>query len=359
MKSRVLVLLAFLPFPIFSQIANQATLTLVKEDGANEVDIEVTITLNAIELESDDSSDLSGTIDVALNILPGTATTDEFTIISADVQGSDIKLSAQERILFAVIAEYEFTGTGLGFTAETIDAPGPVTAETGEFDASDHAVTVDRGLLNGSANSLVTEEIAVMFDFAEAPFTGAGSGTGTVTVNPGRREGIRQYYDISVELPISLVQEIELEDVEIEGLAVNGDISGTIKAVGETFLDIPDYNSWADEAGIDPESQDEFNLSPSIPNYALFALGHDGASVPGQLFTVSSEGITLDTSGDFALGDLAIEWSEDLENWSLVPQTAMTSGNSSIAFGDSFEMATTIGLEGVKKYVRVAQAQVN
>lgn len=359
MKFFALVLLAFLPMPIFSQIANQATLTLVDEDGANEVDIEVEISLGAINLKSDDTSDLTGTIDVELNINPGTATTDEFTILSADVQGSDIQLSARERVLFTVVAEYDFTGTGLGFTAETTTPPGPVDVETGEFDASDHSVTVNRGLLDGSADSLATEEIAVMYDFAEAPFTGAGAGTGTVTVTPGRREGIRQYFDVLVELPISIVQEIELEDVEIPDLQVNGDISGSIKAVGETFLDIPDYESWAGETGVAPDSQSGFDLDPSVPNYFFFALGHDESAVPSQLFTVSPAGVTLETSGDFALGDVAIEWSEDLENWSPVPQSAMTSGNSTIGFGDSFETATKIGLEGAKKYFRVARTPEN
>ena len=356
MKTLFFLLLAALPLPILSQTANQATLTLVDEEGANEVDIEVTVALNNIDLESDDSSDLTGTIDVQLNISPGTATTDEFTILSADVQGSDINLSAEERVfLVGVVAEYEFAGTGLGFTAETISPPGAVDVDTGEFDANDHAVTVNRGMLDGAANSLVTEEIEVAYDFGEAPFTGAGSGTGTVTVTPGRKEGIRQYYDIVVELPISIVQEIELEDVAIEGLAIDGDISGTIKAVGETFLEIPDYETWAGEAGVASDSQSEFNLNPSVPNYLLFALGHDNNSAPEQLFTVSSGGITLETSGEFALGDFVIEWSEDLENWSAVPEAAMTSGSSSVSFGDSFETATTIAIEVAKKYFRVVR----
>ena len=359
MRFSFVALLALLPIPMFSQIANQAKLILVDEGGANEVDIELEISLGAINLKSDDTSDLTGNIDVELNINPGTATTDEFTILSADVQGSDIELSAQERILFAVVAEYDFTGTGLGFTAETTTPPGRVNVETGEFDASDHSVTVDHGLLNGSADSLATEEIELMYDFAGAPFTGAGAGTGTVTVTPGRREGIRKYYDIRMELPITIVQEIELEDIEIPDLQVNGDISGIIKAVGETFLDIPDYESWAGETGIAPDSQSGFNLDPSIPNYFFFALGHDESAIPSQLFTVSPAGVTLETSGDFALGDVTIEWSEDLENWSPVPQSAMTSGNSTIGFGDSFETATTIGLEGAKKYFRVARTPEN
>ena len=355
MKILLIILLGSLPMPIFSQTMNQVTLTLADENGANEVDIEISVSLNNINLESEDSADLTGTIDVQLNINPGTGKTDELTILSANVEGGDINLSAEERVLpfLPPVAEYDFSGTGLGFTAETTTPPGAVDPETGEFDASDHSVTVNRGMLNGSANTALTEETAVMYDFGTAPFSGAGSGTGTVTVTPGRKEGIKQYYDIVVELPISIVQEIELEDIDIEGLGVAGDIQGTIKAVGETFLEIPDYEFWARESGIASDSQSEFDLNPSIPNYFFFALGHDDSSLPSQLFTVSPDGVTLETSGEFALGDVDLEWSEDLENWVPVPQASMSSGSSSISFGDSFDTATTVNPEGAKKYFRV------
>ena len=69
MKLLAPFLLASLMLPAFSQTANQATLTLVDDDGANEVDIKIKISLGNIDLESEDTAELSGTLDVKVNIV--------------------------------------------------------------------------------------------------------------------------------------------------------------------------------------------------------------------------------------------------------------------------------------------------
>lgn len=349
MNLRFALLLALLPLPAFSQIANRATLTLVEEDGFNEVDI-------ALDVEavgpSNDQSILSGTIEVQVNIAPANSTTNELTILSADVQGDEddpIALSANRREIF-IVAEYSFTGTGLGFSAVTKAPPGQVDPSTGEFDASDHEVTVNRGMLAGTYDTILTDEATVSYDFAAEPFTGEGAGTGTITITPGRKEGIRQYYDLVLELPVDFSQEIADESLPV---TVNGAVQGTLKAAGETFLDIPDYEAWATEVGVPTDSQNDFDLAVTTPNYILFALGHDENSPPSQLFSMTSSGITLEAGSGFALGDLTIEWSEDLVTWTPVPQSAMTSGSSSISFGDPLDVATTIGFDSAKKYFRV------
>lgn len=274
MKFYLFLLLVLVPSRSFSQTANQATLTLLDEDGVNEVAIE----LDVEEIgDSDDTSNLTGTLEVEVNISPSTSSTDEFSIISANVSGSDIELSAVRTIFFNPVAEYDITGTGLGFTAETTNPPAMVDPATGEFDAADHSITVNEGVLDGSANTVLTDEIEVTFNFADQPFTGTGIGTGTITVTPGRREGIRQYYDLVVELPLSINQNIDIEDAPV---TASGSVSGTIKAAGETFLEFPTYEIWASGAGVAPDSQDNSDLSFETPNYFLFALGHDEASVP-------------------------------------------------------------------------------
>jgi len=80
-----LSLLYSLMLPAFGQTANQATLTLVTEDGFNEANIELNVDLIG---SSNDTSELSGTIEVQLNILPGQNAVDELSILSADVNGS-------------------------------------------------------------------------------------------------------------------------------------------------------------------------------------------------------------------------------------------------------------------------------
>ena len=200
---------------------------------------------------------------------------------------------------------------------------------------------------------MITEPVEVEFDFSEEPFSGPGVGTGTITVTPGRIEGRFHYFDLSVELPLSLDQTIDEE-----GLPVTADvaIAGTIKAVGETFLDLPDYETWAADQGLPIDSENESNFQPDTPNYLLFALGFDQATAPREIFEFGPGGITLKVGGPLGLGDVEIEWSDDLVNWNLVPQSSMAAGSSQINFGDSLSEPPTVKMTTAKKYLRVVRA---
>ncbi|MFT6864566.1 MAG: hypothetical protein ACJAVK_003134 [Akkermansiaceae bacterium] len=345
MKLPVLLLLASCPVFLPGQSVNQATLTLVEEAGFNEVEIELDISNFG---DSDDTSVLSGTLEVQVNISPIVATTDQLTILSADVSGSDIELKSR-----TFISSYEFTGTNLGFTATTIIPPGIVDPATGGFEANQHAVSTTRGLLRGEADTLITEPIDVDFDFSNEPFSGPGVGMGTITVTTGRIEGRRRYFDLTVELPISLDQTIDQE-----GLPVSADvtIAGTIKATGETFVDLPDYQTWASDLGLAADSENEADLQPDTPNYLLFALGFDQATAPREIFDFGPEGATLKVGGSLGLGGLEIEWSDDLVNWVRVPQSSMANGRSQINLGDSLSVSPTVKMETTKKYLRVIKS---
>lgn len=341
-----LTLLATWPLLLPGQTANRSTLTLVEENGFNVVDIDLDVTTLG---DSNDDSTLSGTLEVEVNILPGTtATTSEFTILSADVTGTAINLTRRQ-LIFTI---YSFTSTELGFTVNTIAPPGIVDPTTGEFDASQHQVTTTRGVINGSAAGTALPE---PFDFGTDPFSGPGQGTGTLTVTPGRIEGRKHYFDLSVELPTNLDQTIEIEEGVPTPITVNIAIDGTIKAVGETFIDVPDYATWATDLGLAPDSQEETDLRPTVPNYLFFALGFDQASAPQEIFQFDSEGITLQTGGQFGLGSVQIEWSDDLESWEPVPQSAMTIGSSRLNFGDSLSESPIVKMEDAKKYLRLVR----
>jgi len=342
MRTLLIICLGAIPVASFGQIANRAVLTLVDGDDLNEVDIDLDVSGIG---SSNDSSDLSGIIEVQLNVSPVTVTSDEMTILSADVSGTDVSLDAGN-----FLASYSFKSKNLGFTAFTPEAPGIVDPLTGEFDASQHELTVNRGTLEGEASTLLTGELDVPdFDFATDNFIGNGEGTGTLSISSSRIEGRRIYFDVSLEFPALIEQ-------AIEDLPVDADvkIEGTLKATGETFLEFPDYTDWASEVGVSASSQFEFDLSPNTPNEIFFSLGFDGTDFPEQLFDFSSTGATLKIGQDVALGDVEIQWSNDLITWTRVPQASMTSGSSVISFGDPLIEAIVVDLDGTRKYLRVA-----
>lgn len=339
MRLCLLLLACLLPLAATGQIIKQATLTLVDENGFNEVDIDLDV---AIAGASDDTSSLTGTVEVQVNVTPDLSSTSELTILSADVSGSDISLSRS----FLFTSLYSLRGENLRFSAETTSPPGLVDVTNGEFDASQHEITVDQGTFSGSA--VGTDNIE--FNFNDDPFVGQGAGTGTVLITPGRIEDRKLYFDITVELP-ALID----ETIDEAGVEADIEIQGTIKATGESFIELLDYPTWATQNGLASNSQSDFNLNLATPNQFLFALGLDQETLPSQLFTVSPAGVALATAGDHALGDFEIQWSQDLDNWETVPPASMISGSSSIAFGDPFTNPPIVALSETFRYLRLAE----
>ncbi len=342
-------LLCLSAFPVWGQISKEVTLTLVEEAGFNDFKIDLSTNIG----DSDDNTELSGTMVAKINLFPAEITTDEFTILSADVEGSDIELSGG-----GFAANYDFTGEDLGFSAITSTPPGTVDFTTGEFDASQHEVTINQGMLSGRAGSLITGYQDVEFDFSVDNFTGQGDGTGTVTITQGRVEDRKFYFDISVELPTSIDQVVP---IDIPLITAEIKVEGTVKAVGETFIEIPDYATWATDTNVAvaTTSEDNFDLTPSNPNFILFALGFDRESAPTQLFDFSPSGATLKVNGIFAAGGIEIQWSDDLDTWDRVPDASMVNGKSSFDFGDPISDIITVSKVGMKKFLRVSTVTQN
>lgn len=342
MRVFIQVLMVFIPLLLNAQNPNRATLTLVQERGFNEFDMDLDVQLIG---GSDDTSRLTGSMQVEVNIIPGISGTDQLTILNANVRGSDVDLSSG-----GFFANYSFTSKGLGFSLRSISEPGIVDPESGEFDASQYEITADRGVLEGSAYTLLTGGQELDFNFADEPFSGVGSGAGQITVTPSRTVGSRVYFNLSVELPLSLDQAI---DTEQSPVAADVKIDGIMKAVGETFIEVADYASWAAQQGFPSQSEDAFQLWPSASNYHYFALGFSRASAPDQLFDFSQAGATLKTAGEFALGSLEIQWSEDLKTWSRVPAIAMANGRSAITYLDSLADPPIVKMDRAKRYLRI------
>jgi len=212
-------------------------------------------------------------------------------------------------------------------------------------------VTANQGSLSGSATSILTGTQDIDLNFAEENFSGTGSGTGTVTIAPLRVDGRRLFYQITVELPLAIE-----ENVVIEGspIAADAAIDGTIKAEGESFIELEDFAAWATELGLATNSQENFDLSPIAPNFIFFALGLDGLALPKQILEFTSAGVMLITGGEVALGDLELQSSRNLQNWARVPESELISGSSLISLGDSLAEPITIRQTAEKTFYRIA-----
>jgi len=293
----------------WGQVSREMTLNLVEEAGFNEITIDLRTDIG----NARDVSAVSGTMVARVNLFPESRVlrTDEFTVLSADIAGSDITLAGGN-----FLAAYDFTGVGLGFSAMTTTPPGRVDLESGEFEASQHEVTMNEGRLSGRAGSIITGFEEVDFDFSEEGFTG-------------------------------------------QGITASIRAEGHVKARGETFIEVPDFASWAEREGVllgrdSAGREGGFDLAPASPNFILFALGFDRESVPEQLFRFSPRGVTLEVGAGLAAGDFEIQWSDDLSGWERVPETAMLNGQSAFRFGDSLSEEITVRAEERRKFLRVA-----
>ena len=349
MRTLLTALVLLCPFTAFSQEANTAVLTLVDEATFNKMKIDLKVLLG----NSTATSTLTGTIDVRLNIDLATGKTDELTILSADVAGSNVTLAAS-----GFLGRYTINSNGLKLDATTFDPPGEVTPATGEFDSSQHRFTINEGTLAGTATIyLAPPPTDVNYDFSEEPFEGAGTGTGTVILTPTQISDGKQFYEVTAIMPIAINQLIE--DVGGTGQSADTTLTGTLKAVGTTFVELPyTYETWAAEQSLAIDSQNELSLSSNIPNFHLFALGFDGGNTPEQVITYSPIGMVVNTGGDgLVRGDLEIQWSDDMETWTRVPDEEMVGGSSLINEGTDLgtDIVAGFGTGTGARYYRIAR----
>ena len=350
MRHLLTALILLCPFPAFSQEANTAVLTLVNEGTFNKMKIDIDVILG----DSTATSTLTGTINAQLNIDLATGQTDELTLLSADVSGSNVTLAAS-----GFLGRYSINSNGLKLDANTFEPPGEVTPETGEFDSSQYRFIVNEGTLAGTATIyLAPPATNVDFNFADEPFEGAGSGTGNVILVPTEILGRRQFYEVTVIVPVSIAQTIE----DIGGTGQNADtvLTGTLKAVGTTFVDLPyTYELWAADQNLAFNSQNELGLSSNIPNFHLYALGFETATIPEQIIHYTPLGMIVNTGIGSALGELEIQWSDDLENWTRIPDGEMVSGSSQITEGSDLEdgIVAGFGTGTGTRYYRIARVE--
>ena len=331
-----LAITSLLAGSLLGQEPNEIVFTLVDEDGFNEMEVTASVPLLG---GSDDTSTLTGTLDAILNINEATHQTDTLTFIQGDLQGTDVTLASGN-----FFGSYDVSSSGLKAGVETPNPPGIVTPANGDFDAAQHNFTILEGTLEGDAN-----DEPIFFDFNDAPFTGMGTGTGTVVITPTTKTVDRQYYDVSFTNPVSIEDEIE---TGVLGLTADITMNAVLKAAGTTFIERIDYANWASSNLGSNDEPGDLSLNPSIPNGLIYALGFNADNTPDHIFFPDEGGFQLLLADTGTREELVIEWSTDLVNWEIVPGEIMLEGTSTIPVESSQLTVLGHGIEE-KRFYRV------
>ena len=177
-----------------------------------------------------------------------------------------------------------------------------------------------------------------------------------MTLTPTESLGGKQFFEVVVILPVSIEQ--TLEDIGGTGQSADTLLTGKLKAVGTTFVEVPyPYAVWAAEQSLAVNSQNEPGLSPNMPNFHLYALGFNALTKPDQLISYSPAGMVINTGSGLARGNLEIQWSRDLDTWTRIPDEEMVNGSSLISEGLDLEsdIVAGFGIDTGVRYYRIAR----
>lgn len=249
-----------------------AQLTTVNENNFNQITLEFE---PPVLPNGEDTTTLSGTIEVLLEIDPATDQVSEMTIVDGEIEGSPVEISESAFL----IGSYDLESSILGASLVTLDPPGLVDPDSGEFDSSQHSFTVTSGTLGGNISApLLGLDENLSFDFAELPVGGTGLGAGSVTLTPTGATPASKSYEVIVLLPIAVDQTFEAEGFEIP-IRVNG----TAKLVGPATIEIESedpFVAWTEQNGIAGATQLEDANGDGVPNGLQWALGLDASDSP-------------------------------------------------------------------------------
>jgi len=176
-----------------------------------------------IGIDSDsDTADYSGHITVAtsfdmVNLAPDF---DELTFVGGTVAATDMDFNFALGLL-------QLTATGVAGTPTTALPPGSVT--TTAFNAADHQIQFNQGML--TATGLVSQAT----DLAVEPATAGGSGAGVFAVTGSSVAGTTATYDVVLIMPID-----SQDTSTIDTLTVTTAFTGSLRATGSFSVEIPE-----------------------------------------------------------------------------------------------------------------------
>lgn len=179
------------------------------------------------------------------------------------------------------------TGEISGFVF-TLTPPAPVIA--GQSEAELQVLTINSGVLSGSANVTGIGNIPVSQDFSEEPVLGAGAEGDFIslvsTLNNAASTTNAVVYDLDFSYPINLTQEVDV------GLTVSIAAEGNFRATGQVSLPLEPSNPyliWTRENGLEGATFTENDFSNLLPNGLLWALGYNSDDTPEILVPITSK----------------------------------------------------------------------
>lgn len=234
------------------------TLTLVQEGSYGLIDV----TVDALFIPSSDTSALTGTIDVQLEIDTDSDTVSALTTLNSDITGTQVKFKAGSGFY-----SYDVTSSEtLGVSIFTSAPPGSVDPETGYFDASEHQFKIDEGTLTGTSN----------VDFAATPFGDENSGDGNLSLTLLSSDSTSKTYSVVMIYPVSTSTPLD-----VSGTAIDVVIVGTVKSVGTITVPLPSpFELWLDANSLAGASFEADSNQDGLPNGLQWALGLSAGESP-------------------------------------------------------------------------------
>ena len=360
--SPTLAALAVAALPAFAGNTT-TTLALVDEAGFNE--IEITFSPPPVLPEGMATTELTGALEVCLQIDPTTDEVSEMTILNGTVAGSSINLQ-EGNPNNPFEASYDLSIMNLGASLSTPNPPGVVDPATGEFDGAQHEFTVNQGTLEGSVYFpfVGTQAIDPPLDFSTMPVGGIGEGTtGTVMVTPTGTTATTKTYDVTVLIPISVMQPFEAPG-PVGPITIDIAAEGTIKLAGPATVDLaaPDpFQDWAQNEGIPTATFEGDENGDGTPNGLQWALGLAAADppFPHLLQPMGVAGPTveflLNLPNAGSAAEIAVLVSEDPEStpFTLLDSLLVSTGNP-IPAGTSGAVTINLPNNGARLFLQLS-----
>jgi hypothetical protein len=257
---------------------------------------------------------------------------------------------------FIFVTAATLTTSGLQGFPWTKAPPAPVNPADGNFEASLHGFTLDRGAVNGTTAIAIGDLPAgtkFAQDFAVTPVSGPGEGTGKVTLLelPAFATASTRTWKTTLSLPLNIVQ-----DIDLQGTPVTMRLTGTIRAESNLAVPRNDYFAWT-IANTLPAPAFNTAVRPGEPYGMVWAMGlQPSQSLGPHLPRITASGgpqalLSLPAGGTAA--PLAIEISDRLAGgtWIPAPAATVTAGANPLPAGTSGSVS--VRLTGPRQFVRL------
>ena len=333
------------------------TLTLTTPTTTeNKLSVTIGATVSGLTASDTRTTNISGTLNVAMNIDPASKGATEFTINSGDISMTDMAFTLKA-LVFITVANVNTAG--MKGTAFTPVPPGLVTptGTGGSFDAAQHNLRINQGTITGSITA-TTPATPIDANFADSPVEGPGTGNGTLTVVLGTATATHRNCTVTITLPVDFSQ-----NQDLDGTAVTVKVKGTIKAAGT--IPVP-LNSWIDWKLSNNLSALAFSTVPAsgaAPLGLAWAMGLD-PGVPASMVTPTMTGgalpaaaLVLPATG--TRGPLRLEQSDSLTggSWQIVPASAISLGQNPLPAGSSGTVTVQWPSPAARRFIRVGAQQ--